>query len=62
MHANKREEIASAEAGDIAAVVGIKDVITGNTLVLKKVIHYCLNQLISLHPVISTSIEPKNKG
>ena len=32
MHANKREEIDQLRAGDIAAVVGVKDAITGDTL------------------------------
>ncbi len=36
MHANKREEIDSVRAGDIAAVVGVKDAITGDTLCDRK--------------------------
>jgi elongation factor G len=36
MHANNREEIKEIYAGDIAAAVGLKDVTTGDTYVLKK--------------------------
>ena len=36
MHANKREEIASVHAGDIAAMVGVKDSITGDTLCARR--------------------------
>lgn len=61
MHANTREEIASAQAGDIIAAVGIKDVITGNTLCEEG--HPLLLESIDVPPsVISTSIEPKNKA
>ncbi len=38
MHANSREEISDVYAGDIAAVVGLKDTTTGDTLVLEKTI------------------------
>ena len=61
MHANKREEINEVRAGDIAAAVGIKDVTTGDSLcdeghpILLENIHKVI-------PVISSSIEPKNKG
>lgn len=61
MHANKREEIDSVSAGDIAAVVGLKDVATGNTLAQEG--HPILLESIDVPaPVISASIEPKNKG
>lgn len=61
MHANQREEIQSVGAGDIAAVVGIKDVTTGNTLAAEG--HPILLESIDVPPpVISTSVEPKNKG
>lgn len=60
MHANKREEIKEVRAGDIAAAIGLKNVMTGDTL--------CdLNQPIILEkmefpePVISIAIEPKTK-
>lgn len=61
MFANKREEIDAIAAGDIGAIVGIKDVTTGETLCEE-------GKLISLEsidiptPVISASVEPKNKG
>jgi len=61
MHANKREEINYVGAGDIAAVVGLKDVLTGDTLCLDK--NLVLLESIDIPaPVISTSVEPKNKG
>jgi elongation factor G len=61
MHANKREEIDYVGTGDIAAVVGLKDVLTGDTLCLDK--NTILLESIDIPaPVISTSVEPKNKG
>jgi elongation factor G len=61
MHANKREEIDSVQAGDIAAVVGIKDANTGDTLCDEK--HPIALESIDIPaPVIHTSVEPKNKG
>jgi len=61
MHANTREEIPSAEAGEIVAVVGIKDVITGNTLCAEG--HPLLLESIDIPAsVITTSIEPKSKA
>lgn len=61
MHANKREEIDQVSAGDIAAVVGMKDVITGHTLCAEG--HPILLETINVpRPVISTSVEPKNKA
>jgi len=61
MHANKREEVASAHAGDIVAVIGIKDAMTGDTLASTKN-DVVLESITIPVPVISTSIEPKNKG
>ncbi|MBL4588031.1 elongation factor G, partial [Candidatus Babeliales bacterium] len=61
LHANKREEIKEIRAGDIAAVVGLKDVMTGDTLCDEN--HQIL--LESIHapdPVVSVAIEPKGKG
>jgi len=61
MHANKREEIKSVSAGDIAAVVGIKEVGTGDTLSDED--HpILLESITSPEPVIHISIEPKGKG
>lgn len=61
MHANKREEINSVSAGDIAAVMGVKDAITGDTLCAEG--HLVALESITLPvPVISTSVEPKNKA
>lgn len=58
MHANKREEIDSIETGDIAAVVGLKDIHTGDTLCdeNKPVL---LETIDFPEPVISVAIEPK---
>jgi elongation factor G len=60
MHSNKREEIAEVRAGDIAAVVGLKSTLTGDTLCTedKKVI---LESIEFPEPVISVAIEPKTK-
>ncbi len=61
MHANTRQEIKEVRAGDIAAAVGLKDVVTGDTL--------CdVNQVVKLErmefpePVISVAVEPKTKS
>lgn len=61
MHANKREEIDSVKAGDIAAIVGFKDVITGDTL-YQDGAPVALESIVPPAPVISLSVEPKNKG
>ena len=61
MHSNKREEIDAASAGDIVAVVGIKDVNTGDTLCDQS--HPVLLESIDVPaPVISSSVEPKSKS
>ncbi len=61
MHANKREEIKEATAGDIVAVVGIKDVNTGDTLCDES--HAVLLESIDIPAaVISSSVEPKSKA
>jgi len=61
MHANERSEIKEVRAGDIAAAVGLKDVITGDTLCdLEKVI--TLEKMVIPVPVISVAVEPKTKA
>jgi len=61
MHANKREEIDEARAGDIIAIVGVKDVNTGDTLCDES--NPVLLESIDIPtPVISASVEPKSKG
>jgi elongation factor G len=61
MHANKREEIKEVYSGDIAAAIGMKNVITGDTVcdpgqpVLLEAIQFPA-------PVISLAVEPKTKG
>jgi elongation factor G len=60
MHANERQEIKEVRAGDIAAVVGLKDVITGETICdVKKII--VLERMEFPDPVISQAVEPKTK-
>ena len=60
MHANERHEIKEVRAGDIAAVVGLKDVITGETISdVKKSI--TLERMEFPEPVISQAVEPKTK-
>ncbi|MBA4151418.1 MAG: elongation factor G, partial [Acinetobacter sp.] len=61
MHANQREEISEIRAGDIAALVGMKDVTTGDTLCDEnKVI--TLERMEFPEPVISVAVEPKTKA
>jgi len=60
MHANQREEIKEMLAGDIAAVVGLKDTTTGDTLCDDKAI-IVLERMIFPEPVISQAVEPKTK-
>jgi elongation factor G len=61
MHANERSEIKEVRAGDIAAAVGLKDVITGDTLCdLDKVI--TLEKMMIPIPVIQVAVEPKTKA
>jgi len=61
MHADKREEIKECEAGDIAAIVGLKQTFTGETLcdpdneILLETIEFP-------EPVIKVAVEPKSKG
>jgi elongation factor G len=61
MHASDRTEIKEVRAGDIAAAVGLKDVITGDTLCdLEKII--TLEKMEFPAPVISVAVEPKTKA
>ena len=60
MHANQREEIKEVGAGDIAAIVGLKDTITGETLCDEE--HpIVLESMDFPEPVIRVAIEPKTK-
>ena len=61
MHANQREEIKECRAGDIAALIGMKDVTTGDTLcdIDKPII---LERMDFPEPVISVAVEPKTKA
>ncbi|NLC36715.1 MAG: elongation factor G, partial [Alcaligenaceae bacterium] len=60
MHANNRAEIKEVLAGDIAAVVGLKDVTTGETL-CDVGQHILLEKMEFPEPVISQAVEPKSK-
>ena len=61
MHANKREEIKEVYAGDIAACVGLKSVMTGDTICDEK--HAVVLESMDFpEPVISLAIEPKTKS
>ena len=60
MHASERTELKEVRAGDIAAAVGLKDVITGDTLCdLDR--HITLEKIVFPVPVISVAIEPRTK-
>jgi len=61
MHANSREEIQEVYAGDIAAAVGLKDTITGDTLSDEKN-PVILESMNFPEPVISIAVEPKSKA
>ena len=61
MHANSREEIDSAQAGDIVAIVGMKNVQTGHTLCDPKN-PATLEPMVFPEPVISIAVKPKAKG
>ena len=61
MQANERNELSHAEAGDIIAIVGMKNVQTGHTLCDPK--NECtLEAMVFPEPVISISVTPKDKG
>jgi len=61
MHANQREEIKEAYAGEIVAVVGLKDTTTGDTL-CEESKPIVLEKITFPEPVISLAIEPKTKS
>ena len=61
MHANERTEIKSAVAGDIVALVGLKDTTTGETLCDKNNA-VILEKMDFPEPVIKVAVEPKTKG
>ncbi|NOX08393.1 MAG: elongation factor G [Gammaproteobacteria bacterium] len=61
MHADSREELDSAQAGDIVAIVGMKNVQTGHTLCDPK-FPATLEPMVFPDPVISIAVAPKDKG
>ncbi len=61
MHSNKREEINELYAGEIGAVVGLKDTLTGDTLADEKD-KVILERMEFPDPVISVAVEPKTKA
>ncbi|MBQ8819452.1 elongation factor G, partial [Campylobacter sp.] len=61
MHSNKREEIKVLYAGEIGAVVGLKDTLTGDTLASEKD-KVILERMDFPEPVISVAVEPKTKA
>jgi len=61
MHANSREQINEAFAGDIVAIVGLKDTTTGDTLAVTNA-QVILERMIFPEPVIDIAVEPKTKA
>jgi len=61
MHSNKREEIKELHAGDIGAIVGLKDTLTGDTLCDDKD-QVILERMEFPEPVINIAVEPKTKA
>ena len=61
MHANEREDITEVRTGDIAAVAGLKDVTTGDTLCDENNV-ITLERMVFPEPVISLAVEPKTKA
>jgi elongation factor G len=61
MHSNSREEIEEAYAGEIVAIIGLKDTKTGHTLCDEKA-PIVLEEITFPEPVISLAIEPKTKA
>ncbi|MBB6099745.1 elongation factor G [Deinobacterium chartae] len=62
MHANHREEVAELKAGELGAVIGLKDAGTGNTLIGDGDEHVLLESIDIPEPVIKLAIEPKTKA
>ncbi|HBS47949.1 TPA: elongation factor G [Candidatus Dependentiae bacterium] len=62
MHANKREDAADSKAGDIIAIVGLKDTTTGDTLCGEDDRSVHLESIVFPEPVVSIAIEPKERG
>jgi len=60
MHANQREEIKEVRAGDIAAAVGLKEAVTGDTLCDPGDV-ITLERMVFPEPVIHVAVEPKTK-
>ena len=61
MHSNSREQISEAYAGDIVAIVGLKDTTTGDTL-CTPASQVILERMIFPDPVIDIAVEPKSKA
>lgn len=61
MHANHREEVEEVQAGDIAAIIGLKDASTGDTLCLEGQ-NILLESIDFPEPVIQMAIEPKTQS
>ena len=61
MHSNSREQISEAYAGDIVAIVGLKDTTPGNTL-CPPASQVILERMIFPDPVIDIAVEPKSKA
>ncbi|MCD4756531.1 elongation factor G [bacterium] len=61
MHADDREEVDMLRAGDIGAIVGLKDSTTGDTLCDEKE-HIILEQIVFAVPVVSQAVEPATKS
>ena len=61
MHANKREEITEILAGDICAAVGLKNLVTGDTICAEKS-PIVLESIDFPEPVIEVAVEPKTKA
>jgi elongation factor G len=61
MHANERTEVKEARAGDIVAIVGLKDTVTGDTL-CEETNPVILERMDFPKPVIKIAVEPKTKA